>query len=143
MSKSIRLRLSSYCIGILSLFIYNNAFSYNAADLKGFWAMKPLDNGMANVGYFDGKTKSILYSFTCDFNQQAVISEEEPEEAHYEVKDDVIYLSYPDLDDMFSRELKFEKISDTQLLMEERHPNFVSTYEYVKMNEAKSLCFTQ
>ena len=138
-----KLSLSALCMSLLTFFAVTNTFAYEDKYLKGFWAMKPLVNGIANVDYYDGNNKNTLYIFTCDFNHKTSSSNEEPEEADYHVKDGIIYLNYPELGKEFKREFKIKALSKNNLVLEEEVlPEIVLTFEYERVDSVKNLCPT-
>lgn len=129
-----------YCM-FISLCGLSNAFAQETADLKGYWAMKPFATGTANVSYFDGQGKSILYSFTCHFEDFTVTSDEAPEKSNYQVMDGVIHLSYPQLGEDMSQTLIIKNLEKNYLRLEQAiTPDVDLYYEYERVDGVQHLC---
>ena len=127
--------LFSFCCTTTNLFAQNNNL------LTGYWAMQPLNNGIANVIYFDGNGTTTLYPFECDYSNKSV-NTSEAEAAKYEVEDNKIHLIYPDPES--NQTLIIKKLETSLLVLEQ--PIFEEhtlKFEYQKVKSLNHLCPTQ
>ena len=124
------------------LFITSNTFAQKSDLLQGYWAMLPLNNGIANVAYLDGKDTATLYPFECDFKNKTVSSPEPPEVSKYKIKNNSLYLLYPD--EAANQTLVIKSLKKDQLVLEQTFlENYALTYTYQNVEGIKNLCPTE
>nr|WP_174507178.1 hypothetical protein [Acinetobacter sp. Marseille-Q1620] len=140
MNKNIKLTVTALLAGIV-ICSTPQALADKNKLIQGYWAMIPLNNGIANVAYFGENGDATLYPFLCDFKSRTFSSPEQPEISKYEVKNNTIYLFYKDIDD--NQKLAIKKLDQKHLVLEQLHtPQFSSTFEYQRVDRIKSLCPT-
>lgn len=139
-----KLTYATIFLGLTTLLAGPLALAQELSQLTGYWAMKPTTDGKANVAYFDGQNKSILYPFTCDFNQKSAYASEAPEESEYSIKNNIITLSYPKINQDFTQKLIIKQLSEDSLTLEQKvTPEFILTFKYQKVEGIQNLCPTQ
>lgn len=116
------------------------AFAQPQNDLiKGYWAMQPLVNGIANVVYLDGKETTTNYAFECDFQNQTSKSTNAAEVSKYKIDNNNLYLIYPNEEEnqtLHIKSLEKDKMTLEQSLFE----THVLTFEYQRVDGVKNLC---
>lgn len=136
-----KLRYATLFLGLTTLLAVPLTLAQDLSQLTGYWAMKPSTNGKANVAYFDGKGKSILYPFTCDFNTNSAHANEAPEESAYEISNDMITLSYPKLSQDFTQKLTIKHLEKDRLTLEQKiTPESIVTFDYQRVEGVQHLC---
>lgn len=116
------------------------AFAQPQNDLiKGYWAMQPLVNGIANVVYLDGKETTTNYAFECDFQNQTSKPTNAAEVSKYKIDNNNLYLIYPNEEEnqtLHIKSLEKDKMTLEQSLFE----THVLTFEYQRVDGVKNLC---
>lgn len=124
----------------LTFLICPLAFAQPQNDLiKGYWAMQPLVNGIANVVYLDGKETTTNYAFECDFQNQTSKPTNAAEVSKYKIDNNNLYLIYPNEEEnqtLHIKSLEKDKMTLEQSLFE----THVLTFEYQRVDGVKNLC---
>lgn len=119
----------------LSLLLFPvTAFAFTSSDLEGHWAMKPLNNGVANVISFDGKGGLTLHPFECTAGGKFKKSGSK-EKFEYGISDSSIHLSSSGEP---VEEMKVSNFGDGEMTAMEVGAGL--TFTYVKVNQAKPVC---
>lgn len=106
--------------------------------LTGIWAMRPLNNGIANVVEFRPDGKAILYPFNCETPDE----KEEPEASRYtlNVRNKTLRLVSPGYDNT----LRVVELKPRTMIMEQPFGEGESdklTFSYIKLGKVVPLCY--
>ncbi len=133
--KTSFLLFSSLSVALLS----THAFANTAQDLTGgYWAMQPLNNGIANVAQFKQGVAS-LYTFSCDFNTGETEVGETVKSTFKLTEDNTIEL-YDDSGEL-EQALKIVALSADKMTLEQAiTPDFKLTFDYNKTDKLEPIC---
>ena len=124
----------------LTFLICPLTFAQSQNDLiKGYWAIQPLVNGIANVVSLDGKETTTNYAFECDFQNKTSKPTGAAEVSKYKIENNNLYLIYPNEEGnqtLHIKSLEKDKMTLEQSLFE----THVLTFEYQRFDVVKNLC---
>lgn len=135
MKKQILTKVAFFLLVLLSAI--RSGFAYEQSEIIGYWAMQPLNNGIANVANFDYQGNATLYSFECDFKKHT-FTVGEKEQNQYKLNGDTIQL-FDGEEPLFN--LKIITLTDKKMSLQQSFNSSSSlTFEYVRVKELKPLC---
>lgn len=109
--------------------------------IQGYWAMQPLNNGIANVVHFDQNNTSTLYSFQCDFKYKTASIPEPPEVSNYVIENNSIHLIHKNSE--YNQTLNIKKLEKNRLVLEQGiTSDFKLSLSYQRVDRIKNLCPT-